>query len=392
MPSVEHAPAALAGRVFGGAALADRAPVGGDEVDGHADLLQQIGRDLTHGLERRLVLRHEARHRQTAISCLGEQLLGAVDVARACQHLATRIAEGGGAGREHAAELAPQRGVGADHRAHVVFLAERHLHRAPHLHVIEGGMHVIEAEGAEVAEWVGDVDLDVAVALQHGHEIRERGFPPVDLTRLQGGRCRRRIGHDDPLDAIHIHDLAACPPVTGLVARDVVRVLLERRERAGLPVGAYELHRAGADVLLDLLERISLGDALGHDEAARRADLAEREQHLRIGLCQHPFHRSVVDGGQLLVDGFEHLAHGVAIGPARDRRHDVLGENLLAVVPFQTSTQFERPGQAIGGDFLALDHLALGLELGIDAVERVPDELGGVAHDVLGAPDGIKVR
>src|SRR5262249_3606411 len=41
MPGVEHAPAALAGRRFGGAALANRAPVGGNEIDCHAELLEQ---------------------------------------------------------------------------------------------------------------------------------------------------------------------------------------------------------------------------------------------------------------------------------------------------------------------------------------------------------------
>ena len=77
VPGVEHAPAALAGRVLGGAPLADRAPIGGDEVDGHADLLEEVGGDLAHGLERRLVLRHQAGDGLARIAGLRQQLLGA---------------------------------------------------------------------------------------------------------------------------------------------------------------------------------------------------------------------------------------------------------------------------------------------------------------------------
>ena len=63
MPGVKHPPAALARRRFLGAAGADRAPIGRDEVDIHAYLLQQIGGDIALRLGDRLILRHDAGDR-----------------------------------------------------------------------------------------------------------------------------------------------------------------------------------------------------------------------------------------------------------------------------------------------------------------------------------------
>src|SRR5262249_2323557 len=83
VPGVEHAPAALAGRRFRGAALADGAPVGGDEVHRYAELLEQVSGHLAHGLERRLVLGDEAGDGLAGIARFRQQLLGAFNVALA---------------------------------------------------------------------------------------------------------------------------------------------------------------------------------------------------------------------------------------------------------------------------------------------------------------------
>lgn len=185
--------------------------------------------------------------------------------------------------------------------------------------------------------------------------------------------------------------LITLPPAGGLAARGVVLELLKHGGSARLPLGAGELHRAGADVFLDLLERIGLGDALGHDEAHGRADLAERQQHLRIRLRQHPLDGLVVDGDEFLLDALDHEAHGIAGGPACQARHNVFRQHGLAIVELETGAQLEGPGQAVGRNLLALDHLALRLQLAVHAVERVPDELRRVAHHILRAPDGIEV-
>jgi hypothetical protein len=43
-------------------------------------------------------------------------------------------------------------------------------------------------------------------------QIRMRPFPPINLTILQGGRCRRRVGQDMPFNAPEMRDLGTrCP-------------------------------------------------------------------------------------------------------------------------------------------------------------------------------------
>ena len=111
------------------------------------------------------------------------------------------------------------------------------------------------------------------------------------------------------------------PPASqegGFLAWHVVGESLEAGTGAWRPLLLEETHRAAADILGDLLERIGRCDAGRHDEAARRADLAERQQHLRIGFLQRPAEGAVVDGDELVLDGLDHLAHGVACRPAVD--------------------------------------------------------------------------
>ncbi len=59
---------------------------------------------------------------------------------------------------------------------------------------------------------------------------------------------------------------------------------------------------------------------------------------------------------------------------------------------FQVGPQFECPGFEIGADVVALDHLRLWVKLVVDAIKRVPDQQGAVAHDILRGPDRIEVR
>jgi len=48
-------------------------------------------------------------------------------------------------------------------------------------------------------------------------------------------------------------------------------------------------------------------------------------------------------------------------------------------VEAQPLAQFQRPAQFVGADLVALDHLRLCLPIGIEAIERVEDEVGRVA-------------
>src|SRR5262249_32775872 len=157
VPGVEHAPAALPGRRFRGAALTDRTPVGGNEVDRHAELLQEVGGDLPHGLERSLVLGHETGARLARLARLRPQLLGAAYVPLALQPIATILGVELRARSEEARDRLPQAGVVTDYGAHIVFLVQGHLHGAPHLDVVERRMQVVHAERADVAQGIGDV-------------------------------------------------------------------------------------------------------------------------------------------------------------------------------------------------------------------------------------------
>jgi hypothetical protein len=82
--------------------------------------------------------------------------------------------------REEAAHHLPEARVVADQRAHVVFLLQRRHHGLAHLRVVEGRVQVVHAEGADVAERIGDVDHHVPIAAQHRHQVGDRVLPPVD--------------------------------------------------------------------------------------------------------------------------------------------------------------------------------------------------------------------
>src|SRR5258708_31266517 len=124
VPGVEHLPAPLARRPLLGAAGANRAPIGRDEVDIHAQMLEQIRGDIALRFGDRLILRHHARDRLVRITALGQELLGRSDIALALQNLATLFRIERRIRREETRQRLPERGIIPDQRTHVVFLAE----------------------------------------------------------------------------------------------------------------------------------------------------------------------------------------------------------------------------------------------------------------------------
>ena len=143
---MKHLPAPLARRRLLGAAGTDGAPIGRDEVDIHAHLLQQIRGDIALRLGDRLILRHHAGDRLARIAALGQELLGRREIALALQDLTTLLRVKRRIWREETRQRLPERGIVPDQRAHVVFLAQRREHGTSHLHIIEGRMQVIHPE------------------------------------------------------------------------------------------------------------------------------------------------------------------------------------------------------------------------------------------------------
>jgi hypothetical protein len=76
--------------------------------------------------------------------------------------------------------------------AHVVFLAQRHHHRAADPHVVEGRVQVVHAEAADVAERIGDVDGDVRLRRSTG--TRSGIGSPTSRSRRSAARRRRWRG------------------------------------------------------------------------------------------------------------------------------------------------------------------------------------------------------
>ena len=119
--------------------------------------------------------------------------------------------------------------------------------------------------------------------------------------------------------------------------------------------------------------------------------LPSAEQHLRIGLFQRPAEGAIIDCDQFVLDREDHQAHRIAGGPAHEALHRVFGEHRRAVMELEAGTQLEGPDEAIAETSSLSTIWRCGCELRVDAVERVPDQRGGVAHDVLRAPDRIEV-
>ena len=208
--------------------------------------------------------------------------------------------------------------------------------RLAHLRIVEGRMQLVEADHAHRSHRIGVLDLDVLVLGQQGHEVGRHHLPPVHLARVERGGGRGRVRDIDPLDAVDLHDLAARGPGRRLLARHIVGVLDEHDLVARHPFFLHELEGTRADGVLDVLERVGLGDALRHDEGHVGRGLAERIERERKGPLQFQREGLVVDDGPLFRHLGEPLAESVALGPTLDggdavgrfhrpRRHGISG-------------------------------------------------------------------
>src|SRR5262249_41047859 len=116
--------------------------------------------------------------------------------------------------------------------------------------------------------------------------VRQRYPKPVNFAVLQCGCGRRLVRDDDPLDPVGRDPLTACQPGSWFRARPIISDFLERRLGARRPFLLDEAHGATADMLVNLLVWVGRGNASWHYEAARCADLAQRQQYFWVGFFQ----------------------------------------------------------------------------------------------------------
>ncbi len=135
----------------------------------------------------------------------------------------------------------------------------------------------------------------------------------------------------------------------------------------------------------------ALGHPLGHHERHVGARLAERFEHQPVGLLQHHLDRLGVRRRRARPT-YGHAASGPSNrgAPALERGDAVGGRHRLAVVPFQAVAQGEGPGELVGADRPAVDHLRLDLQLVVEREQRVVDHVAVVSGDQRRGPDRVE--
>ena len=277
----------------------------------------------------------------------------------------------------------------ADRGIEEVLAVQRIGDRLADLRVVERLVQRVEAEGVLAPVRVRRQELDVRVLLQERQEVVRRRLDVVDLALRQRVDLGLRVGDPEPLDPVDLHDLGSGEAGGRVRARLVFRVLDVDRLLAGLPVLVPEGERPRAGEVGDLLVRVGVGDALRHHEGHVGAGLGERLEHEPVGLLErHPdglFVRRLEAGDE----GQELLPHGVAGPPALERGDAVLGRDRLAVMPCEPVPQGEGPGQLVGRDLVAIDHLRAHLELVVEREQGVVDHVAVVDGDQRRRPDRV---
>ena len=274
--------------------------------------------------------------------------------------------------------------------AQKVLLGDRIHRRLPGLQVVERRVKVVEAHDDLAALGVPAVELDVLVGLQQREQIGHRNLDQVDLALGEGIDCRTRVGDREPFEAVDLHHLAAGQHRGRLGARLVLCVLDVDDLLAGLPLVLLEDERAGAGVVVDLLERVGLGDLLGHHEGHGGGRLAQRVEDEAERLLEDDLEGLGIDRLHRADRRHHLLAEGVAGAPALDRGDAVLGGDGRPVMPFEAVAQREGPGQLVGRGLVLVDHLRLDARIGILGEQGVIDHVAVVSGDEGGRPDRVQ--
>ena len=247
---------------------------------------------------------------------------------------------------------------------------------------------MVEAHHERRAERVGVGDRDLGA--KRRDEVERRVLPPVDLAGAERRGGGGVIGYVEPFDAVDLGDLAAGGPVRRFPARHIIGVpdVDDLVARAELALDEFE--RARADHLGDLLERIGLGEPLGHDERHQARHFGEGVEQQRERRFEAD--REVLVGAPLQLGdlGGERLAERIAGHPTLERTGAVAAADPLAVVKFEAVAQGETIEKLVRRDRVVGDHLRPRRELVVERKQGVEHHVAMVSRDVGRGPDRIE--
>ena len=321
------------------------------------------------------------------VASLLQQLLRLVEVL-----LRQRVRVGVGAVRAVAHEEGRARlpeTLGTVSGTQVSLLIHHPQQRLARLLVVERRVQMIGAQPRLGAEQVSDFDLDARGPFQHRYEVRRRKLPVIHLPLLQGGVGGGGVGQIDPLDALHVHALAAGRKTGRLVARHVGVVAAVYHLVSRTPLVRHEDERAGAGGVLNLLVRRRRGDARRHDERHVAAGLGEGVQDEAEGLFEGQPEGFGVECFEAFGEGHEQLPLAVLAAPAPQRRDHVFRHDRLAVVPQEAIAQREGVLQGVVAHLPGVHHLRPDFQVFVQGEQHVVDHVTVVAGDVGGGPDGV---
>jgi len=250
---------------------------------------------------------------------------------------------------------------------------------------------VVDDEPGLPAQPVRRLHSDAFGGVELRHEVRRDVLDEVDLARDESVRGGLRVGNVLPDEAVEMDDLAAGRFACGFRARHIVRVLLVNDLAAGHPFVLQNPERPRAGHLLDLLVRIGHRDPLRHHEGHIRVLLAERSDGQSPGVLERHHDGAVVRRHHGIDPLHEELSEHVALAPALDGRHAVLGGHRSPVMPVEAVAERDGVNEPVVAQGIAFGHLRLDVEIRIRGEQRVIDRIAVIAGDERGGPDRVDV-
>ena len=252
---------------------------------------------------------------------------------------------------------------------------------------------MVDANGIHhlgLARGLGDHDVPVR---PHSRQVIDRRvFQVIHLILLQRQRAHRDIGHGDHFHPLNLSQFAARQAIGRLIAGDIALISTEKGALARHPFIAQKHEGAGADDLAHLLGgRRGIGNACGHDEGHMHRRLAEGLNHAAIGPGEAQAKGIGPRRHQFRRRRHQPPADRIAIAPALERGHDILGRHRRTIMESEARAQPEIPGQLIRAHLPALQHLRLEAARHVHRDQRVIDEIGKIAGHEGGAGNRVQI-